>query len=267
MTATRALLAPLVLVPVLVVSACGGSKTTAGSAPTASAAPTTAAATTSAAAPASTAAATTAAAPASAAASSGCAAKGTGVPAGAMTKPIVDVDGDGKADTGWATSTGTNIVFGITTASGDTTTIQYGQPAGGTAPTMLVADVDGKGTIAAVVAYSRGAELYVFSGCALAPATNPQGQQYSFDVMGVNNQPPSGVGCSTVAGASGQTLVALDQAGTTMIKRTQVVLTGTKATNGLTDTVAGDPSTQTGYSSISCGNLTLMKDGVPSGND
>lgn len=76
-------------------------------------------------------------------------------------------------------------------------------------------------------------------------------------------------GPSIVAGASGQTLVGLDLVNgpngkATAVKRAQVVIDGTSASNGKSDTVvAADPTSPVAESAltVSCGTLTITGDG------
>ena len=193
----------------------------------------------------------------------GCAPAGSGIPTGASSKPIIDVDGDGRPDVGWING-GTS--FGITTASGATFSIPM-ELAGGGPRSVLVENTDGKGTIAALASDGRTVELLVVKNCGLFPVTNPQGQHYEFD-LGLRGT-GTGVGCSQVAGTSGRSLVGLnvhvDGNGHPLdVQRTQIVLDGTAARNGATDTVsvAGNPAGAQSGSQISCGDLTMTRDGV-----
>ncbi len=199
--------------------------------------------------------------------SSGCAPVGTGVPAGATSKQIVDADGDGRPDTGWI-SGGTN--FGITTASGASFSIPM-ELAGGGPRSVLVENTDGKGTIAALASDGRTVELLLVRNCGLYPAKNPQAQNYEFD-LGFRGT-GTGVGCSQVAGTSGRSLVGLnvhlDAAGQPQdVRRTQIIIDGTSARNGATDTVAaaGNPAAVQSGTQISCGELTMSRDGVTERN-
>jgi len=206
---------------------------------------------------------TTTAPPAPAPPAKGCAAAGSGVPAGATSKPIIDVDGDGRPDSGWINGSAT---FGITTASGATFSIPM-ELAGGGPRMVLVEDTDGKGTIAALASDGRTVELLLVKNCGLFPAKNAQGGNYEFD-LGFRGT-GTGVGCSQVAGTSGRSLVGLnvqlDGAGQPQdVRRTQIVLDGTSARNGATDTIpaAGNPAAVQSGNQISCGDLTMNRDGV-----
>ena len=112
--------------------------------------------------------------------SPGCAADGTGVPAGAASRLTIDVDGDGKPDTAWIQhNSGGTFLLGITTASRATFGAPYSS-ASPIPPSMLVAPVDDRGTVAAITSNGRAASLFVIHNCSLVPATNPQGRQYTF---------------------------------------------------------------------------------------
>jgi len=240
--------------PVTSVVASSSAQPPASSAASSTTAPTTTAPTTTAAPP---------AAPTAAPVANGCAAAGSGVPADATSKPIIDVDRDGRADTGWINGSAN---FGITTASGATFSIPM-ELAGGGPRSVLVENTDGKGTIAALASDGRTVELLLVKNCGLFPAKNVQGANYEFD-LGFRGT-GTGVGCSQVAGTSGRSLVGLnvhlDGAGRPQdVQRTQIILDGTSARNGATDTIpaAGNPAAVQSGSQISCGDLTMNRDGV-----
>jgi len=180
-----------------------------------------------------------------------------------------DGDGDGKPDTAWIqqNSNGKSLL-GITTASGATFGVPYSS-ASPIPPSMLVAPVDNRGTVAAITSNGRAASLFVVHNCSLVPATNPQGRQYTFD-LGVSGN-GTGVGCSQVTGTTSRNLVGLkltkDAAGKPMsVRRTVVMIDGTSATNGPSDTVdiSGEPdgSAATTATQITCGDLTVNANGV-----
>ena len=199
----------------------------------------------------------------------GCTPDGTGLPAGAVSGPTVDVDGDGRADSAWLqrNADGTQLA-GITTASGAT----FGAPYSSASPLprrVLVANVNGAGTMAAIVSDGRQAGLFMVVSCSLVPAKNPQGAQYTFD-LGFGDG-GTGIGCSRVAGTSGPGLVGLklnrDGAGKpASVTRTAIRLNGTSASNGVSDTVdvSGDPTgpAATTATQITCGDLTMKADGI-----
>ena len=190
----------------------------------------------------------------------------TGAATGASVKQIIDVDGDGRPDTGWIGGSG---LFGITTASGATfsTVIKSPSP---NPPAMLVANIDG--TILALASDQRAAALLLVKNCALVPAQNAQGSTYYFDLgAGVSG---TGVGCSQVAGTQGRSLVGLrlirDSGGNPLsVERTQIIIDGTQARNGAHDTVSATgpqgAAAAASATQISCGDLTMAADGVHSG--
>ena len=195
---------------------------------------------------------------------SGCAPTGTGVPTGASSKQVIDVDGDGRPDTGWLSSDGNT--FGITTASGATFSVPI-ELAGGGPRKVLVEDTDGHGTIAALASDGRTVELLVVTNCGLFPATNAQGAHYEFD-LGLRGT-GTGVGCSQITGTPGRSLVGLNvhrnAAGQPdSVHRTQIILDGSSARNGATDIIptTNNPTAVQSGSDISCGDLTINHDGV-----
>lgn len=199
---------------------------------------------------------------------SGCAPTGTGVPVGATSKQVIDVDGDGRPDTGWLSAGGTT--FGITTDSGATFSIPI-ELAGGGPRAVLVANTDGHGTIAALASDGRTVELLLVHNCGLLPATNAQGAHYEFD-LGFRGT-GTGVGCSQITGTPTRSLVGLNvhlnAAGLPdSIHRTQIILGATTARNGATDTIPteGNPAATQSGSTISCGDLTLNRDGITERN-
>lgn len=193
----------------------------------------------------------------------GCAPTGSGVPADAVSKPIIDVDGDGRPDVGWINGAAN---FGITTASGATFSIPM-ELAGGGPRSVLVEDTDGQGTIAALASDGRTVEFLLVRNCGLVPAKNAEGTNYEFD-LGFRGT-GTGVGCSQVTGTSERSLVGLhvrlDGAGNPVdVQRTQIIVDGTNARNGATDTItaAGNPAAVQSGRQISCGDLTMSRDGV-----
>lgn len=199
----------------------------------------------------------------------GCVAGGGRIPAGARTRAIIDVDGDGRADTGWATSTGGgDTTFGVRTASGATfsTAFSSASPIGRSA---LFGDADGRGQIVMIATDGRQAALFAVTRCAIRVVTNPQGQQYTFD-LGLRTGYGTGVGCSTLPKIGSQSLVGLkltsDTTGKPLsVTATQVVLQGTTAHNGeivtTPETYKSSPAVTTA-SEITCGKATFANSGV-----
>jgi hypothetical protein len=107
-------------------------------------------------------------------ASAGCApTTGQGIPAGADTGRIDDVDGDHRPDTAWAVLIGGTVMFGITTASG-ATAIGRSDFAGGGERTFVVGHL-ANGVVVAIPSEGRDSDLVTFHDCALhqAEGSNP----------------------------------------------------------------------------------------------
>ena len=199
----------------------------------------------------------------------GCAPAGAGVPTDASSGPAVDVDGDGRADTVWLQPTRSGpFNIGITTASGATFYASYNS-ASPLPRRVLVANVDGAGTFAAIVSDGRAAGIFVVLGCSLTPARDSKGNPFVVDLAYANTG--TGIGCATVAGSSGPGLVALNlprnlTPASTTITRTAIRLNGYQASNGVSDTidVSGDPNgpAATAARAITCGDLTMKANGV-----
>ncbi|MDF9877065.1 hypothetical protein [Cellulosimicrobium cellulans] len=200
-------------------------------------------------------------------AAKGCPAAGDGVPAGAGTHEIVDVDGDGRPDTAWLTG-GADRAFGITTASGATFSapIESASPVAASAVVQLVAAGDATAPIALV---DTGREVLLFSAadCAVTPTQNAQGEQYTFDkgFTGFG----TGVGCTEVDGElhlAGLNAVSDDGTAFT-VSRTFVDLDAgaQTATNGEEETVAQDAAPDdpvvTTAQETTCGDLVAGQDG------
>jgi hypothetical protein len=139
---------------------------------------------------------------------SGCTAGPGRPPAGAKTRSVEDVDGDGRRDTAWMTApapaTGVTT-FGISTAAGGGASIPY-QSASPVRRSALVVNADKREPVEIVLSDGRVASLYAFSGCAIKEVLNPQGQDYKFD-LGFGGH-GTGVGC--VSTKAGRRLVGLN---------------------------------------------------------
>jgi hypothetical protein len=200
----------------------------------------------------------------------GCPAGGGGVPPDAVSGPAVDVDGDGRSDTQWiARQPGPDggIDLGATTASGDTfsTTFRSASPV---ARSVLFADVTGAGQVVAFASDGRQVALYAVQDCSLVAVLNVQGDQYAFD-RGFTGY-GTGVGCADADGDGvrdlvGLQLVTADDGTPQRIERTIVLLDGTHARNGATDSVpVTDPAEVAAATQVTCGDLNLADDGVAS---
>jgi hypothetical protein len=204
-------------------------------------------------------------------ATTGCAPGGTPPPADVAQRQVGDLDWDGGPDTLWVGrfrdgNGHTNRVVGVTTASGANSDVQVLSAS----PMPLAAfaiDAQQDGQHQIIVSDGRSAHLYVFADCRIQTVVDNQGAPFLFDLQNLRNQ-GTGVGCSDLGPRSaGRHLVglqALDN-GQWMIRRTEIDLNRTLATIGPSDTVmatsAQDPAV-TSAQTISCGDLTLSKDGV-----
>jgi hypothetical protein len=200
--------------------------------------------------------------PTTAPVANGCPPGGSGVPAGAISRQTIDVDGDGRPDTLWLMIAAAPARMGITTASGASfeTPLTF---AGGSQPSGLVADVTGNGSqIIAFGFNSRVVDLLRIINCGFAVVTNPQGQPYTFDLGFAGYG--TGVGCVDANGDGVRDLVGLnivrDGAGqATSITRTVITLQGAKAANGQTYTVSVTPAALTSASTVTCGDAVVAK--------
>jgi hypothetical protein len=209
----------------------------------------------------------TTSAPASAS-GEGCPGGGPQVPegAGVGSGPIVDVDGDGRRDTGWlAGHPDGSRELGVATAAGggDVVPIDSASPV---ALTLLAIDADEEPPVELFVSDGRTVELWAFADCRLAPVTNPEDEPYLFDLgfMGTG----TGVGCRDVPG--GRELVGLnitDDNGTRVDwTRTVIERDGLAARNGPTDEGRferpGDDAAIELLHTVSCDDVTIDRDGI-----
>jgi hypothetical protein len=202
-------------------------------------------------------------------AAAGCAAGGPPPPAGAAHRQAGDLDWDGTPDTLWIgmfrdPSGRTNRVVGVTTASGANSGVQVAS-ASPIPLSALVFDAQQDGQHQILVADGRSAHLYVFADCRLQAVADNQGTPFDFDLQNLRDH-GTGVGCSDLG--SGRRLVglqAVEDGGQWTVRRTEINLNGTLATIGRSDVVtansAQDPAV-TSAQTISCGELTIGKDGV-----
>jgi hypothetical protein len=194
----------------------------------------------------------------------GCPAGGPAVPARAITRPVGDVDGDGRADTGWIAAAAGSTRFGVRTATGARLSAAFALPGGAAARSVLIADVDGAGTVVALATDGRTVLLFRVLGCAIGPVSNAEGDQYAFD-LGFRGT-GTGVGCLGVGGGP-VGLVGLNATpgdGQTTVRRTRIDLTGLQARNGRSDEVRvprGGPADESAHQ-VTCGRLTMARDGL-----
>jgi hypothetical protein len=204
-------------------------------------------------------------------AATGCAPGGTPPPADVAQRQVGDLDWDGGPDTLWVGqfrdgNGRTDRVAGVTTASGANSGVQVSSAS----PMPLAAlaiDAQQDGQHQIIVSDGRSAHLYVFADCRIQTIVDNQGAPFVFDLQNLRDH-GTGVGCSDLGPRSaGRHLVGLQALnnGQWMIRRTEIDLNRTLATIGESDTVtatsAQDPAV-TSAQTISCGDLTLSKDGV-----
>jgi hypothetical protein len=183
-----------------------------------------------------------------------------GPPAKAASKDVSDIYG--QPATLWISDT----VVGLTTPQGYSAA-KISSPSPLQRRAMLVdAQQDGQHQI--IVDTGREAILYVVSGCRIYPAVAQTGEEFRFDI-GHRRALGDGIGCSDLG--DGRHLVQLlqlrdDQDRPLLaVRRTEIDLNGAWVTLGRSDTVTAtseqDPAWTTA-ADISCGDLTLTRDGV-----
>jgi len=204
-------------------------------------------------------------------AAGGCAPTGAPPPAGVGLRTVSDLDWDGRPDTLWVGqvrdgSGHLDRVVGVTTASGANSQVEIAS-ASPMPLTALAIDAQQDGQHQIIVSDGRSAHLYVFANCQIQTVADNQGAPLLLDLQNLRDH-GTGVGCSDLGPPSaGRHLVGLQAVnnGQWTIRRTEIDLNGTLATIGESDTVAAgsaqDPAV-TSAQTISCGNLTIAKDGV-----
>lgn len=170
-------------------------------------------------------------------AGNGCPANSTKRPAGAKTGRTADLDLDGEEDTLWIADVDQKRVLGVTTASGATfsTTFRSAAPQAASAVGQKMASA---GPAIILLNGGRSVLLYDVINCSIVPTSNPQGQQYTFD-LGFTGY---GTGVECVRNGSGYQLAGLlakqEGSGYT-VTRTAITLSefGRRARNGATSTL------------------------------
>ena len=203
-------------------------------------------------------------------AAAGCPPGGAPPPAGAAQRQIANLDGGDGPSTLWVGGS-VNRVVGITTASGANSDVQISS-ASPMPLTALAIDARNDGGNQIIVSDGRSARLYTFAECRLQTVRDDSdahyGRPFLFDLQNLRDN-GTGVGCSDLG--DGRRLVGLQAVNNDnqwTVRRTEIDLNGpdsTVATTGRSDTVtatsAQDPAV-TSAQTISCGDLTISKDGV-----
>ena len=176
-----------------------------------------------------------------------------GPPPRAASKDVSDTYG--QPATLWIT----NTIVGITTAQG------YGEaeihsPSPLQRSALLI-DAQRDGNHQIIVDAGREAIVYAVSGCTITPAVDRQGESFRFDIEDRRGN-GDGVGCADLG--DGPHLVGLLQARDEQnrrlptVRRTEIDLNGATATIGRSD----DVPAMSRVGGISCGDLTIARDGV-----
>ena len=186
-----------------------------------------------------------------------------GPPPGAASKDVGDVYG--QPATLWIARQWPTIL-GITTTQG-AGQIEVQDPSPLYREALLV-DAQQDGNHQIIVDTGRDALLYTMSGCTITEVVDQQGAPFLFDI-GHRRGTGDGIGCSDLG--DGRHLVGLlqlrDQGDKPLwtVRRTEIDLNGATATIGRSDTVTAtsdqDPAWTTA-GNISCGDLTIARDGV-----
>lgn len=171
------------------------------------------------------------------------------------------MDGDGRADTEWITTTPL-LEFGVTTASGAT----YAFPLATASPAAregFIARLNDH-RIVAIVDDNRSAYVYFFVNCGWVETKHPNGTQYVLDFNDFSGT-GSGVGC--ILGYVNSYQLKNTGTGYT-VTATPLDLNGTGsiANPGATTTVvtnasSSDPRVKVAQE-ISCGSVTVASGGV-----
>jgi hypothetical protein len=160
----------------------------------------------------------------------------------------------------------TNTIVGIATAQGyGEAEIRSPSPLQRSA---LLIDAQQDGNHQIIVDTGREAILYTVSGCAITPVVDEQGASFRFD-LGHRMGKGDGLGCSDLG--DGRHLIGLLQLrdeqdkALLAVRRTEIDLDGATATIGHSDAVIATSDRDSAWTTagiISCGDLTMQRDGV-----
>lgn len=141
----------------------------------------------------------------SSATGSGCTDSGPGVPAGAATTQIPDIDGDGKPDTQFLT-TSAPFRYGIRTSAGGTYTVEDGLPQRGVHSAWITGTDSGLG-YAVVIDDGSTATLHSFMHCTLTTLRTTDGDPFTLPLRR-SPERSTGVACTN---QNGGTLIAAEE--------------------------------------------------------
>ena len=201
-----------------------------------------------------------------------CPASGTGPPPGAAQQSIDSLDGEDRPDTLWIDVVpnpgdrgGASRLVGISTGSGSELGPVSISSASPIPLSAVVVDAEDNGDHQLIVSDGREAHLYVISGCRIQTVVDQAGAPFAFD-LGHRQGNGDGVGCSDLGDRRHLVgLLVQQHGGQWTVRRTEIDLDGTTATIGRSDTVtansAQDPAVTSAHT-ISCGEITIDKDGV-----
>jgi len=188
------------------------------------------------------------------------------IPAGATSKQVIDLDGDGRPDTAWIfTDASGATTVGVATAAGGGTERVWSS-ASPVMRSMLIVDVNESTSPLFLADDGRTVQLWAFENCTIVDVMNVQGHPYEFSLGFTDHG--TGVGCATIDGV--RQLVGLDvtnQTDSTVAWSSTVVnVTGTEARNGTVTTGTfrrpADNAAIDLLHTVTCGDQTIVDDGI-----